>query len=265
MNKYLGEVADVKGAFVLAGASTGDSQPFALRDVQRVSVLCQIEVTAGDTAKYLAAAPASFTVVVGTAATAVSAMSALGSAGVGLGVTTANELTDWEAVQVVAGAGASARKADSRTLILDGTTFTLTTGATVADKQISASANSKIVEAIASAIATHCTHLEVYDVTTAADSSSQASICIRRKEYGPGMVKSIDLSAPSASGSTGCVHVRGIKKSGIIEFRPNDVLATNSSYTHFGVRFKSTGAYNAAASVIRVTGYQSTNDNRTEV
>lgn len=264
MSKFLGEHADIKGALVVAGGSSGDSQPFTLRDVSRVSVLCQIMVTAGDTAKYLAAAPASFSVVCGTNQDC-SSMSALASANLDLGATAAAILNKWEEVQVVAGAGATAQKASSRVIVIDGTSFLVKEGATVADKQISASANSILIEDLASAIALFCTHLETYGVTTAADSSSQASLCIRRKDYGPGMARSIDISATGASGSTGCVHVRGIKQCGIIEFHPNDVLATNSSYTHFGVRFKSTGAYNAAVSVIRVTGYQSTNANRTEL
>jgi hypothetical protein len=265
MSKFLGEHADFKNALLLAGASTADSQPFALRDVQRVTIECAIAVTALDTAKQIAAAPASFTVVVGTAATAVSAMIALTSANLDLGETTAKEFNNWEVVQIIAGAGASARKADGRTVIIDGTTFTLQEAATIADKQIGSSANSVIVENFACAIATHCPHLEVFDVVTAADSSSIAYLSIRRKETGPGMAKSIDIKSTLASASTGCVYVAGVRKQGLIEFRPADVLATNSSYTHFGIRFKSTGLYNAAANVIRITGYQSENDNRQEV
>lgn len=265
MSKYLGEHAKFNNALLLAGASTADSQPFALRDVQRVTVECAIMVTALDTAKQLAAAPASFNIVVGTAATAVSAMSALASAGLDLGEASAKEFNNWEIVQIIAGAGASARKADGRTVIIDGVTFTIQENATIADKQIGASANSVIVENFACAIATHCPHLEVFDVVTAADSSSIAYLSIRRKETGPGDADGIDIKSTLASASTGCVYVAGVRKSGLIEFKPSDVLATNSSYTHFGVRFKSTGAFNAAANVIRITGYQSTNANRTEV
>jgi hypothetical protein len=265
MSKYLGEHAKFNNALLLAGASTADSQPFALRDVQRVTVECAIMVTALDTAKQLAAAPASFTVVVGTAATAVSAMTALGSAGIGLGEATAREFHDWEIVQIIAGAGATAQKAASRTIILDGVTFTLHENATLTDKQANTSANSICIENLACLIATFCPHLEVFDVVTAADSSSIAYMSIRRKERGPGDSVGIDIASTLASGSTGCVYVAGVRKNGLIEFNPNDVLATNSSYTHFGIRFKSTGLYNAAANVIRITGYQSTNANRTEV
>jgi hypothetical protein len=171
-------------------------------------------------------------------------------------------LVDCRSRSTVAGAGATARKADSRTLIIDGTTFLIKEAATIADKQISASANSILIEDLASAIAVHCTHLETYTVTTAADSSSEASLRIRRKAFGPGEAHGIDIASPLASASTGCVYAEGIKKSGIIEFRPSQVLATNSSYTHFGVRYKSTGTFGIGASVICVTGYQATNINR---
>lgn len=261
MSKFLGEHAKFRQAIIGAAVSSADSEPMALADVQRVTVHVGI-LSDLATAKALAAAPASFLVVVGTAATAVSAMTALTSAQIALGETTALEWHDWDTVRVVAGAGASARKADGRTIIVDGVTFTLQEAATIADKQIGSSANSVIVENLACAIATHCTHLECYSVTTAADSSSEASLRIRRKAYGPGDAGGIDISAPLASGSTGCVYVEGIKKSAIIEFKPSQVLATNSSYTHFGVRFKSTGTFAIDAAVICVTGYQATNVNR---
>jgi len=263
MSKYLGEHAKFTQALLAAAVSSADSEPIALADVQRITVQCGI-YNANATAKALAAAPASFTVVVGTAATAVSAMTALTSAKLDLGEVTALQWHEWETVRVVAGAGASARKADGRTIVIDGTTFTLQEAATIADKQIGSSANSVIVENLACAIATFCTHLEAYTVTTAADSSSEASICIRRKAIGPGEAHGIDIACAGASGSTGCVYVEGVKKMGLIEFNPSQVLSTNSSYTHFGVRFKSTGTYAITASVICITGYQATNINRTE-
>lgn len=261
MSKYLGETAKFTKAIIGAAVSSADSEPIALRDVSRVTVNVGI-LSDLATAKAFVAAPASFNIVCGTAANGVSSFTALTSAGIGLGEATAQEWHEWETVRVVAGAGASARKADGRTIIIDGTTFTLQEAATIADKQIGSSANSVIVENLASAIAVHCTHLETYTVTTAADSSSEASIRIRRKSYGPGEAHGIDISTPLASGSTGCVYSEGIKKSGLIEFRPSQVLATNASYTHFGVRFKSTGTYAVGACVISVTGYQATNINR---
>jgi hypothetical protein len=194
----------------------------------------------------------------------VSSFTALTSAGLGLGEATALVFNEWETVRVVAGAGATAQKASSRTIIIDGTTFLIKEAATMADKQISASANSILIEDLASAIALFCTHLETYTVTTAADSSSEASLRIRRKASGPGEAHGIDIQTIGASASTGCVYCEGIKKSGVIEFRPSQVLATNASYTHFGVRFKSTGTFAVGASVICVTGYQATNVNRTE-
>lgn len=261
MSKYLGESAKITAAIIGAAVSSADSEPIALKDVSKITV--QVGILSDlATAKALAAAPASFTVVCGTAGQGVSSFTALTGAGIGLGEATALEWHEWDTVRVVAGAGASARKADGRTIVIDGTTFTLREAATIADKQIGSSANSVIIEDLASAIAVHCTHLETYAVTTAADSSSEASLRIRRKASGPGEAHGIDIACAGASGSTGCVYVEGIKKTGVIEFNPSQVLATNSSYTHFGVRYKSTGTFAVESVVICVTGYQSTNINR---
>lgn len=262
MSKYLGESARFKKAIIAAAVSSADSEPIALADVHKVTVHVGI---LGDlaTAKAFTAAPASFLVVVGTAATAVSAMTALTSAKIDLGETTALDFHGWETVRFVAGAGATARKADGRTVIIDNVTFTIQENATISDKQINASANSIIVENLACAIATFCPHLEAYTVTTAADSSSEASLYIRKKATGPGdQSTGVSISTPLASASTGCVYCEGVKKSGIIEFNPSQVLGTNTSYTHFGVRYKSTGTFAVTASVICVTGYQATNINR---
>lgn len=264
MSKFLGEHAKFTQAIIGAAVSSADSEPIALKDVSRVTVHVGILNDLATAKAITAGAPASFTVVCGTAGQGVSSFTALTSAGIGLGEATVGEWHEWETVRVVAGAGATAQKASSRTIIIDGTTFLIKEAATVADKQISASANSILIEDLASAIAVHCTHLETYTVTTAADSSSEASLRIRRKASGPGEAHGIDITCLNASGSTGCVYVEGIKKSGIIEFRPSQVVSTNSSYTHFGVRYKSTGTYGVTASVISVTGYQATNVNRTE-
>jgi len=266
MSKYLGEHAKIYPvAMIGAAVSSADSMPISLVDVQRVTVNVGI-LSDLATAKAITAGPAaSFLVVCGTnGATAVSAFTALTSAQVGFTEATVNEYHDWDVVRVVAGAGASARKADGRTIVIDGTTFTLQENATIADKQINSSANSILVEDLACAINAFCTHLETFTVTTAADSSSEASLYIRRKAYGPGDQGGIDIAATAASASTGCVYVEGVRKSGVIEFRPSQVLATNSSYARFGVRFKSTGTYAVTGSVICVTGYQATNINRVE-
>jgi hypothetical protein len=263
MSKFLGEHAKFTKAIIGAAVSSADSEPMALADVQRVTIQCGI-LSDLATAKAMAAAAASFTVVVGTNSD-VSSMTALTSANIALGETTALEWHEWETVRVVAGAGATAQKAASRTIILDGTTFLIKEDATVADYQLPASDNRAFIQGLASAITKQLTHLEYYSLTTGADSSVEGSLRIRRKATGPGESHGIDIACAGASGSTGCVYVEGIKKSGIIEFRPSQVLATNSSYTHFGVRYKSAGTFAIAASVICVTGYAATNINRTKL
>jgi hypothetical protein len=265
MSKFLGEHAKFTQAIVGAAVSSADSEPMALKDVQRVTVHVSILNDLATAKAITAGAPASFNIVCGTAGQGVSSFAALSSAGLALGEATVLQWHEWETVRVVAGAGASAEKASTRQIIIDGTTFQMKEAATITDHQIGSSANSVIIENLACAIALYCTHLETYTVTTAADSSSEASLRIRRKASGPGEAHGIDIEAPLASASTGCVYVEGIKKSGVIEFRPSQVLDTAASYTHFGVRYKSTGTYAVTASVICVTGYQATNVNRTEL
>ncbi len=265
MSKFLGEHAKFTQAIIGAAVSSADSEPMALADVSRITVHCGILNDLATAKAITAAAPASFNIVCGTAGQGVSSFVALTSAGLALGEATVLQWHEWETVRVVAGAGATAEKASTRQLIIDGTTYQIKEAATIADHQLSASDNRQFIADLASAVATFHTDLETYSLTTGADSSVEGSIRIRRKASGPGEKHGIDIAAPLASASTGCIYVEGIKKSGIIEFRPSAVLATAASYTHFGVRFKSTGTFGVTASVICVTGYQATNSNRTEL
>ncbi len=266
MSKFLGEHAKFTQAIIGAAVSSADSDPIALADVSRVTVHCGI-LSDLATAKMTVAAPASFSIVCGTAGQGVSSFTALTSANLNLGEATALEANRWETVRIQAGVGASAEKASTRQVIVNGTTFQCKEAATIADYQLPSSDNRVFVEGLASAIRIGLLPGVTYmNFTTGADSSQVSYMDLRRKAKGPGELSSgITISTPLASQSTGCVIAYGVKKSGIIEFRPGQVLATNASYTHFGVRFKSTGTYGVTASVICVTGYQATNSNRTEL
>lgn len=260
MSKFLGEHADIKGAIVMAGGSSANSQPFALRDVSRISVLCQMQ-NAYSCALTTAIAPATVSVVCGTFSDPAS-MAVLTGGTIVMGMSTAAQLTNWETIAVAA----LGTLGTGRMLVIDGTTFTIHANASATDKQLSASAASIFTDALACAIATFCTHLETYGQVTNGNATATSILYIRRKEFGPGMAAGITAYTSAQATSVDQVHIQGIKQNAIIEFRPADVLATNSSYTHFGVRFNcAVTTQNFAAQVIRVTGYQSTNVNRIEI
>lgn len=262
-SNFLGERFDIKTAKILVagGGSSANSQAFSLQDVSRVTIICGLEAATA-VALATAVAPCTVSVVVGTYTTAASGMTLLTGATLEMGQATLGVLTNWDVV----GIGAEAAVATGRKLIIDGTTFMIEANATLADKQISASATPALVEALACVIATFCTHLETFGMATAGDATAESMIFVRRKDYGAGQPQSIDVQVTANASSSGQVFIQGIQQTGVIEFRPSDVLATNASYTHFAVRFNSAvTSQQFAAIVIRETGYQVKADNRTQL
>lgn len=262
MSHYLGEKFNIKNAvFNSTGTAAVYSQTFSLRDVSRVTILCNVN-EAISTVLATAIGAANFSVVCGTDCAA-SSMSSLTSGVLTLGQTTLGTLTNWEEVLV----GADATVSTGRTLVIDGTTFTINPNSSVGDKSLLSSACSAFIHSVVSAIATHCTHLETFGMVTAGGATAKAYVGIRRKDYGPGMSAGITISVTANASSSDMHYIQGLKQQGVIEFRPGDILATNASYTHFAVRLNSTvtAGMNLSAQVIRETGFQSTNVNRKKV
>lgn len=258
MSKFLGESIDMKGAVILVagGVSSANSQPFSLKDVDRVTVLCQL-VAPLSSVLATAIAPATISVVCGTNREA-SGMTVLTGATFVMGQATIGELTKWESIAVSAhGTIATA------VITIDGATYHIQANATFADKQLSASACSVFTHRLASAITAFHPNLETYGLVTAGNGTATSVLYIRRKD---GAADSLSISISANTASSDAVSIQGISQTGMIEFTPNDVLATNSSYTHFGVRFNqavTTQIFSAV--VLREKGYQSTNVNRHEI
>lgn len=261
MSKFLGESKQITGAVILVagGGSSANSQPFSLKDVSRVSVVCQLGA-AFSTALTTAVAPATVSVVCGTNGEA-SSMSVLTGATLVMGQATLGTLSKWDAVAI------SAHGTVATCVInIDGSTFHVQANATLTDRQLNSSACSAFVHSVVSAIATYCTHLETYGLVTAGNATATATIYVRRKDGSTGRAIDVSISNANAA-SSDCVFIQGIKQTGIIEFTPNDVLATNSSYTHFGVRVNSgVTTQQFSAVVIKETLSQPTTDiNRVEI
>ena len=261
MSKFLGESKEITGAVILVagGGSSANSQPFSLKDVSRVTVACQLGA-AFSSVLATAVAPATVSVVCGTSREA-SAMSVLTGATLVMGQATISELTKWDTV-VISAHGTVA----TAVITIDGSTFHIQTNATLSDRQLNSSACSVFTAKLVSAIATYCTHLETFGRVTAGNATATSYVYVRRKDGSTGRAIDVSISNANAA-SSDCVFIQGIKQTGIIEFVPNDVLATNSSYTHFGVRFNSAvTSQQFSAVVIKETLSQPTTDiNRVEI
>lgn len=237
-------------------ALTGQGIPLA--DVNRVSILVGVDNPAVTPTSAVTipgatlAQDATVAVYVGPATDPATA--ALSGATLAVGMATAGDLSGWDAIQI-SGVGTLSTGVS---LVIDDTTFTLATGATLADYQLSASAATAFQTALATAIPHFLPHLEVYD-STDADSGVRSSI--RRKLPGPGF----NASVTAISGADG-IDVMGLKQTGVIEFTAADVVATNSSYTHFSVQIDSSATVvNLNAMAVLESGHNQVNSKRTKL
>lgn len=255
------EKYDYKLAIGCHGASSQDSQPFSLKGVSKVAVICGINA-ARSTVLATAVAGATFSVVVGKSSDEISAMTLLTGATLELGQKTLGQLNNFECVYV----GAETTVPVDRYIIIDGTTITGKVNSSVGDKNYLTSACSAMIHSLVSNIATHCTHLETFGLVTAGDATVQSGIYIRRKDSGVGMAQGFSVSVSANASSSDQVFICPIKQNGVIEFTPQDVLATNSSYTHFGVVYDAVGTLlHGNAYVVREFDYNTTMVNRTTI
>lgn len=253
MSNFLGERYDIKEAVWGCTATAGVySQPFSLADTKRVTVLCGYDAVYSSILG-TAINPAQFTIMAGTHATVVSAMTSLTSVSLTLGQATIGTLPKMQEVMICA----QGTVASGQTIQFDSVTFTLAANSCVGDKNILCSACSVLINTLVSAIATHCTHLETYGKVTAGNATATAYVFVRVKDIGPAAPQSFNCVISANASSTDLMWAQPIKAVGVIEFTPGDVLATNSSYTHFGIRINSTSTvfFSAHAMVIREVGY----------
>ncbi len=274
MTQYLGDNIRADLAILaMGGATAGPGQTtfncstagvfskcFSLVGVDRVMILCGQGNSTG-----VALVPSQFKVMVGKYdAGGASALSSLASASIRLGATSSagggGSTGAWNndgLVELMVHCDATAAVDVGDTLAFDGTTFTFAGTGTVADKTLS-TGNIAFMNQFVSAIATHCTHLEVAGIVTA---TTDTRCVVRPKDLGfaGGQTTGMGGTA-STNATTGEVELIGQKYQGVIEFTPNDVLATNSSYTHFGIKLNTTVTTAImTAWVIRTGGMNATN------
>ncbi len=270
MTAYLGEniradlaiIAD--GGAADAGVSLNstlgiNSKCYSLADVDRISVLCGVGPSTG-----VAVVSGTFTVVVGTYdAGGGSALTALTGATLSLGNTAVNSWSGGGLVEMDIACIATAAVTAGDTFSLDGTTLTAAAAGTVADKTLS-TGNVAYMNDLVSALATFTTHIEVANVVTA---STLTRCSIRPRDYGFAGSQTSGMGVTATTNATtGEVELIPKKYEGLIEFTANDVLATNSSFTHFAIRLNTTVTTTPmAAMVIRTGGINSTNTKRVQL
>lgn len=275
MTKYLGDNIRADLAILSMGAATAGpgqatfncssagvySKCYSLANVDKVMILCGQGNSTG-----VALNMAQFKVMVGKYdAGGASALASLASVSIRLGATSSvaggGSTGAWAndgLVELMVHCDATGACDNGDTLAFDGTTFTINTaGGTVADKTLS-TGNVAFMNQFVSAIATFCTHLEVAGIVTA---TTDTRCVLRPKDMGFTGLQTTGMGVTaSTNATTGEVELIGQKYQGVIEFTPNDVLATNSSYTHFGIKLNTTVTTAImTAWVIRTGGMNATN------
>lgn len=273
MSAYLGERVRADLAILAMGGATGGagqttfnastagvySKCYSLAGVDKVMVLCGQGNATG-----VALVPSEWKIMVGKYdAGGASALASLASASIKLGSSSTagggGSTGAWGndgLVEVMVHCDATGAADAGDTLAFDGTTFTIAAAGTVADKTLS-TGNIAFMNDFKAAIATWCTHLELAGVVTA---TTDTRAVLRSKDYGFAGPQTTGISVvASTNATTGEIELIGQKYQGVIEFTPADVLATNSSYTHFGIKLNTTVTTTLmTAWVIRTGAYNST-------
>lgn len=215
------------------------SQAVPLRGIKKVTVVCGHELALNvlDSAAHAESSlahAATFAVYVGDATQGASSFSALSSATVVVGMTTVGQVRNAQQIQIqVVGSWTTGNEL---TISYGPTThtFTMQTNASAADKQISASNATAFAAAFTSQINNYFPQLEVVEGTTVGSGDTNAWTGILKEKIPGSATLSAAVTAQTVSTSAiGNVNVH--KMVGLIEFTPEQVFATNASYTQFCV------------------------------
>ena len=270
MSDYLGDnirsdiaLINMGGATLNIGGSTlgsttgAFSKAFSLAGVHKVAVLCAIGPSTGTSA-----VSATFTVRVGTyTAGGGSAMTALAGATLALGGdSSSGDFSNVSAVMLHTDATGAITVTDKWSI--DGTTWTMAGTGTVADLTIS-TGNIAFHNDLKSALTTGATHIEFYGAV----SSTDTRLIIRPKDYGFMGSQSSGMGITATTNATTAeLEQIPLLHEGVIEFTPNDVLATNANYTHFAIEMDSSvTTVPMTAVVIRTGAYNASNVKRTKL
>jgi len=226
------------------GVSTGvRSHPYQLAGCKRIAVLCAATMTATGSSEV----GSSFKIMAGVATEGAASFTSVAGLNVVVGNASATKIDGVQAVKIVA----HNSYASGKILILDGVTYTFHANCTASDKSISCSDSSGVVHGIATVLKLFATYLETSIVTSGATNSA---LIIRAKRGGAGDVRpgfNIQVTANATGANT--LSVTPEEDIGVIQFKPEDILATNSSYTQFCVRVQSsvTAGHRAFCLVLR--------------
>ena len=266
MSGYLSEKVQmdiaILGAPVAGSSATNYSKKYDIGGYSKISVL----VANYGIATGAAAAAATFSVVVGDATQGPTSFAALAGATLVLGSSAASIVNDCEEVMVLVHNTITT----GRTIIIDGTSWKCdaAAAATLADYQLGATVGTAFARCMASALAAGMLpNVTMYETTNVASGSTGYAIVLRSKDRGAGFVpKGIDVQVTVNATASG-FELRPNKAFGVIEFDAQDVLATNSSYTHFAVLAQSgvTVANYYVAAVLREPCYPTTYAKRTQL
>lgn len=241
--KTLNEQLRADVAIITAGGSSYNSKRYSLKGVDKVQVVCAMGPSTG-----AAAQATTFTVVVGHSTDNVSAMSALTGATLALGNDSYLTFENLEEIKFAPiGTGASA----ANTFIINGTTWTVTENSCLGDYNLLSSANSALVRTLSCAIATGATLLEVINASYV---GTAAALTVCNKDYGferQSTGFSVVVSSNATADSCQAIPQKWV---GTITFDKSAVSATNSSYTHFGIRANTAGTAVPFTAVVIRTG-----------
>lgn len=208
------------------------SEGISLQDVGKVNVFCGcgVQVVTPDATNAVFAnasvsKPATFKIMVGPSTDPATA--ALVGATVVMGAQ-GTVLTNWDTIEV--GACGTVSGLSGNIVIINGVTYTLTANSCVKDFNLLTSNASGVIGSLSCAIGMHHPGLFVHDETS-------GKLLISRKN-----ADSLPITAQvTAQGqSTEGLVLMGIKQQRSISFTPANVVATNSSYTHFAVQIETT-------------------------
>ena len=270
MSEYLGEKLRMDLAILSIGGAVGaasyqtsagvNSKAYSLEDVDRVMILCGEGESTG-----IAVNSGTFLITVGTYSSGGgSAMSALVGATLKLGITSVGSFVDSGLVEMRVHCDATGALTAADVFHIDNTSIVIAGTASVTDKKCG-TGNVAFMNSFVSWIATWATHLETGRTVTA---STDTQTFIRHRDYGfrGPQASGIGVISTPGNATTAEVEWLALKYQGVIEFTPADVLATNTSYTHFAVRLNTTVTTAPfAAMVVRSGGRNATQTKRTQL
>jgi len=213
----------------------------SLKGVKRVTVMCgyECDLNVLDSAAHAESSlanSATFAVYAGKVTQGAASFSALASATCVVGMTTVGQVRNAESIQIqVVGSWATGSEF---TISYGPTTktFTLQTNASASDGQLSASDATGFANALGSAIKDWFPNLELVEGTTVGSGDTKAWTGILKERIPGQATLSANVSAGAQAVSTSCIGNVNVHRSvGVIEFTPEQVVATNASYTQFTV------------------------------